>query len=100
MDQPTPSMVFNGKALKHWRAVRNQPQTKLATAAGLRSQGHLSQLESGDKQPSWLVVVAIADALGISPVCLVAPGCPVNAETWPYEKGKRTDLIAVSEQVA
>jgi transcriptional regulator with XRE-family HTH domain len=89
-------MKFNSHALRAWRTAKGMTGAQLAEAAGLKSQGHIASLEAGDKQPSWATVERLAEALSISPQCLVAPTSLANAESWPYSSGRRNDRRSVA----
>jgi transcriptional regulator with XRE-family HTH domain len=54
-----------GIAVRHFRAERELTQEALAHKAGI-TVGHLSKIERGHANPTWLTLQAIAAALGIS----------------------------------
>lgn len=56
--------------LKKLRIISNLSQMQLAQKAGV-SQGHLSSLERGDKQPTLPVLKRLAVALGVSVAKLI-----------------------------
>ncbi len=65
MEEPTQTLSF-GMLLKRYRRAANLTQELLAERAGY-STTYLSKLERGERQPLSLTVVALAEALGLSP---------------------------------
>jgi transcriptional regulator with XRE-family HTH domain len=54
-------------------------QTELSLQLALRTQAHISLLESGRKEPSIDLVLRIADVFGVSTDYLLRDAIPVNA---------------------
>ena len=54
-----------GQRIKELRDAQRMGQRELARRAGI-NQGGLSMLETGERQPTYRVVKAIARALGVS----------------------------------
>lgn len=65
------SHVALGRAVKGLREERGLTQAVLAERAGIDAS-YQSGLERGRRNPSWTVVVALAEALGVTPLELVA----------------------------
>ncbi len=55
-----------GENLKKIRIGHGQSQESLAHASGI-SVSYLSQIENGSRNPSLLIIVALAKALNVSP---------------------------------
>lgn len=53
-----------GKLLRHWRTVRRVSQLDLALDADISTR-HLSCVETGRAQPSWEMVLRLAEALQV-----------------------------------
>ena len=64
--------------LKDLRIKSNLSQAELAERAGI-SQGYLSSLERGEKQPTLPVLKRLASALGISVSALIDDNKPRKA---------------------
>lgn len=60
-----------GKAIRMVRVAKNMTQTELFTKCNL-SRGYISQLETGNREPSLSMLRTIAEALGVSVTTLVA----------------------------
>lgn len=60
--------------LNHIRQRKFLSQGKLSDLTGL-SQGYISQLEAGTKEPSWDTINQIAKALDICPLELLECDC-------------------------
>lgn len=54
--------VALGKAVRHFRLGRDETQEALAHKAGI-TVGHLSKIERGHANPTWVTLEAIAVAL-------------------------------------
>jgi DNA-binding XRE family transcriptional regulator len=54
-----------GRKIRDFREVTGQSQVTLAAAAGI-SQGYLSQLEAGEREPTLSIAARLARALRIS----------------------------------
>ena len=65
MEESTQTMPF-GMLLKRYRRAADLTQEMLAERAGY-SITYVSKLERGERQPLALTVVALAEALGLSP---------------------------------
>lgn len=63
-------VLLNVQALTAIRVLAGFSQAELARQAGL-SQGHISELERGDKNPRPATVNKLAAALGVSPNALL-----------------------------
>jgi transcriptional regulator with XRE-family HTH domain len=87
------AVTFNFEVVKAMRKARGLTVARFAHDIGLRSQGHLSNIENGDRQPSWATVQRFAKELGLSPASLVLAPEPVNADNWPHNQGRRTDRM-------
>lgn len=60
-----PARLFGAK-LRHLRATKHLTQTQLVEQLGLRSQAHVSLLESGVNEPSLSFILQIADLFGVT----------------------------------
>ncbi|MGH8865445.1 MAG: helix-turn-helix domain-containing protein, partial [Burkholderiales bacterium] len=74
-----------GLLLRQWRATRRISQLDLALEAGVSAR-HLSYVETGRAQPSWEVVLRLAEALQVplrerNTLLLAAGYAPLYAET-------------------
>lgn len=58
-------MKHIGEAIRLVRQAMNLDQRQLARAAGL-SDSHISMIETGNRDPSWSVVLRICHAMGIN----------------------------------
>lgn len=74
---PSPTNVQLGEAIRHERSARGISIEDLAAGAGI-SWVYLSEVERGKRNPSWGVVGALADELGleIEDLTRVARGMP------------------------
>jgi transcriptional regulator with XRE-family HTH domain len=91
----TAAVRFNAEVAKALRIANHKTVAQFAKDLGLASQGHLSNIENGKRQPSWSIVEKFADKFEISPSSLVIHECqPFTKDTWPHEQGRRTDLAA------
>lgn len=61
---PRPVLTFNPEAMASLRILAGYSQAGLARKAGL-SQGHMSELERGDKQPRPETIKKLAVALNV-----------------------------------
>jgi transcriptional regulator with XRE-family HTH domain len=61
-----------GKRIRELRKERRYSQEKLAELAGIH-ENHVRRIEGGTANPSYLVLVRVAKALGISPGELIQP---------------------------
>jgi transcriptional regulator with XRE-family HTH domain len=59
-----------GLRLKSARSAAGMTQSALAAATGI-SQSHISQMESGDREPSMDAIRMLAQGLGVAPAYLV-----------------------------
>lgn len=64
-------MSWFGSRLKTMRESAGLTQTELASLAGMH-KGGIAKLESGEREPTWLTVVALSRALEM-PVTVFAP---------------------------
>lgn len=62
--QPVDTFVL-GQKIRKMREASGQSQVNLALAAGI-SQGYLSQLEAGEREPTLSIAARLAQALQIS----------------------------------
>ncbi len=62
----TPELTQFGEKLKLLRTVRGLTLKRLATALGMDAHGYLSELESGKKLPSAILVVKLARLFDVS----------------------------------
>jgi transcriptional regulator with XRE-family HTH domain len=86
---------FNAEVAKALRVANRKTVSEFAIELGLSSQGHLSNIENGKRQPSWGIVEKFAEKLGVSPSALVLhPADPFTLSTWPHAQGRRTDRVA------
>ncbi len=70
MPPRSPAHAALGRAVRQLREQRQLTQDQLAEATGLQAT-YLSDIERGVRNPSWSVVVSIADGLGTTPAELV-----------------------------
>lgn len=66
-------MKLNPAAFRTIRELAGFSQAELSRRAGV-SQGHISQIEAGHKQPRPSTVRRLADALGVPLGALLSPG--------------------------
>lgn len=69
--------VFGSK-LHHLRTTHTLTQIALAPALGLRTQAHISLLESGGKEPSIDLLLRIADFFGVTADYLLDSTVPLE----------------------
>jgi transcriptional regulator with XRE-family HTH domain len=67
-----------GSKLRHLRKQRNLTQVELAEALQLRTQAHLSLLESGRSEPSINFALQLADFFGVTTDYLLCDDKPVE----------------------
>ena len=85
---------FPNNQVKAARLAVGIPQYKLATRSGV-TQPHISQIESGIKNPTWLTLQKLALALNCSPHDLIVPdispdpGCNAAQPVAAVEGGRR-----------
>jgi transcriptional regulator with XRE-family HTH domain len=72
-------LTLFGAKLRHLRTQRGMHQTELSLHLNLRTQAHISLLESGRKEPSIDLVLRIADFFGVSTDYLLRDALPVDA---------------------
>ncbi|MFN8052799.1 MAG: helix-turn-helix transcriptional regulator [Acidimicrobiales bacterium] len=65
-------MRINPVAFKTIRELAGFSQAELSRRAGI-SQGHISQIEAGQKRPRPATIVRLADVLGVPLGSLLAP---------------------------
>jgi transcriptional regulator with XRE-family HTH domain len=65
--------------LRYLRTRQQLHQSQLAQELGLRTQAHISLLESGGKVPSIRLILRIADFFGVSTDYLLRDDIPVDA---------------------
>lgn len=73
--------ISNGKRLRYFRTLRNMTQQQLGIAVGFSEQTadvRIAQYESGARTPKEKTVIALANALDISPAALSVP--PIEDE--------------------
>lgn len=58
-----------GRAVRRVREGQGMTQEQLATASGLQAT-YISDVERGVRNPSWTVVVTLAEGLGTTPARL------------------------------
>jgi transcriptional regulator with XRE-family HTH domain len=73
MDQPVPAAAHLGRNLSTLRRTRGLTQAALAKAADL-PRSTIANLESGEGNPSLVVLVKVSDALGVPVDELLASG--------------------------
>ncbi len=73
MPARSPAHAALGRAVRQLREKEKLTQEQLARASGLQPT-YISDIERGVRNPTWSVVVAIADALDVAPSVLVALG--------------------------
>jgi len=78
---------LNGPAVRAWRSARGFTLKQLAERTQT-TPSHISAMELGDKQPSWQMVERLAQAFEITPAVIINSPAPVNADTWPFAKGR------------
>ncbi|MDY6947226.1 MAG: helix-turn-helix transcriptional regulator [Pseudomonadota bacterium] len=66
-----PDLVALGKSIRRLRTAANRTQEELASIAEL-STNYVGEMERGERNPSFLALVAIARALKVSPAELFA----------------------------
>jgi len=76
----TPIQLFSAK-LYQLRTQRALTQQDLTHQLGLASQGYISKLESGTKQPSPDLVAEIAEFFGVTTEYLLRDDLPVDLST-------------------
>lgn len=69
--------IGNGAAIKALRTAVGMSQSAFGPKVDI-SQGYLSQIESGDKEPSTELLFRIATKLGVpvDAISMVLPACP------------------------
>lgn len=67
---PSPNSEQLGRAIRRERRIRDLSIEALAAEAGV-NRNHLGDIERGKAKPTWDVVVAIADGLGVGIADLV-----------------------------
>ena len=68
--------MYIGANVRRLRLARGWTQVELAAAAEGVEERYVQKLESGKANPTVKVVIAVADALGVSPLDLFAPATP------------------------
>jgi transcriptional regulator with XRE-family HTH domain len=63
---PVSTVAEPGRQIRTLRIQRGLRQTELATALGIKTQAHISLIESGQKEPSISLLLAAADYFGVS----------------------------------
>lgn len=69
------TIVWNqviARNVRHFRLLKKMSQNELATKCGI-FRTYLSRIETGKCNPSLLVLIALANALGIQPHALFVP---------------------------
>jgi transcriptional regulator with XRE-family HTH domain len=69
-----------GEKLRHLRKQRNLTQVELAAALQLRTQAHLSMLESTRTEPSIAMVLHLAEFFGVTVEYLVCDAIPIATD--------------------
>jgi transcriptional regulator with XRE-family HTH domain len=67
-------LVKLGDAVREFRKARGLSQEALADAAGI-DRSHMSQIERGKRNISFLNVLRIADAMGVKASDIIAAAC-------------------------
>lgn len=69
-----------GQKLHHLRECRQMHQSEVAAALSLRTQSHISLLETGRSEPSVELAIAVADLFGVPLDYLLREDVPFEAE--------------------
>jgi len=84
-----------GKTIKKHRTDRGLTQAELARLANI-SQVFLSEIEKGEKKPSWQSLLQIAQSLNISSVEIVLNSIDDN----DIKKGQYETFIKLKESIS
>lgn len=86
-------MRINPAAFRTIRELAGFSQSELARRAGI-SQGHISQIEAGQKRPRPATLRRLADTLGVPLGSLLAAGDPTGDPTEPSPHRAHPDRMA------
>jgi transcriptional regulator with XRE-family HTH domain len=74
-----------GAKLRHLRKTQSMTQATLVHRLGMRSQSHISLLESGRNQPSIELVLQLADLFSVTTDYLLRDDIPVEPPAAPEQ---------------
>jgi len=87
-----------GNAIKTLRLKKNLSQVELAKKASI-TQGFLSLIEKNDREPNFVLIEQIANALGIPQQLLLLLACEETPRQKQYSKPLRSIALALNDLI-